>query len=527
MNSDRRWLLTTPPSTSSLEMAEMKGKLEQPVVDADGKWMYVVPDAGFCIKCHSTDKRKKIFINVCQHAAIAEPAPIEQSVDDDDFDKSAIKYRIPLSCGSGRPDTDKSGKPCTVYDVIVNPLTIKRCGEEHEFRRFVAALCMTWLKQKSEPELDADQFVNVNIKCKGRPEPQRVRLATAAQVASAGSNAMGDEIQLPPSKAAAAAPSRVPAAANVGGGGKSGKLVVEVDVPPPSATHTIEHSAEPYDWSQHARPSKNPYFRESAAVPERLIVNATLPQVQTIGEVEVKLTRKCVEFIFVDNERGEPFYAITLPFPVADEPLEAKFVRKNHALRLVLRVALPDEVKEEESRVAASKAAQFAEEESERLAKLERDAALNEYRAKQKRIEDSERAVLEERKEIVANMNAVSQGAVPPALQQEVDAMPPDTARAMMLRLENRIKKGDDIDKLIDSLPQDIIDAVTGSIRKRLGLAPLKSLPTTVIPPPVATAPAGATSSSSATDHEFNFSKKAENLFGVKMNNRYVFALDH
>ena len=156
------WLRSLQARLQEETAKEAKKDLEQVHSDENGQWMFVLPEPGFCIKTNVAGGAK-IFINVCQHVRIAEPVPMDAGPGSD----GEVRYRVPISCGQARPDKDKSGKPCKVYDVIVNPSTIQRCGEDNEFRRFVAALCMQWIKQKSEPTLNADEFRNLNFRHAG------------------------------------------------------------------------------------------------------------------------------------------------------------------------------------------------------------------------------------------------------------------------------------------------------------------------------------------------------------------------
>ena len=525
-----KWLKDMQSRLQQQQKDEAKKKLETPVTDAEGTWMWVVPEPGFCVKC-STTSGGKVFINITQHSRIAEPIPMPE---EEQEDGDSIKFKIPLSCGQARSDVDKAGKSCAVYDVIVNPNTIKRCGEDNEFRRFLAALCMTWIKQKSEPKLNADEFKNVNFKCKGVPDPQRIRLANPK--AEGAGNAMGNEIKLPENKGSASAPTLQ--------GGSSGRKLVQEITPAeaeankkpaepakPQPTASVE-AAGSYLWaSKHPRPTKSPYFRET--VPDRFIVTVTLPGVATIKEVDVQVRPKRIDFVGVDeldeDGKGKPFFSVPLPYPVSEAPLHAKFVRATSTLTLHLEVALPTDDKIEASRDAA-------EIEAEELAKEEAESQkrIAEQRAKFDRLRREEEEVMRQRKEWVSNLNAVSNGALPPSLVEDVDKMPRDQQQAMLVRLEQRIRRGDSVDELLDKMPADALALLCRHLRTKLGLE---------VPPMPAPAPAAAAPAPNNTDNsdhlekklkdsssdtvEYNFAKKAERLFGVEMNNRYLFALDH
>jgi hypothetical protein len=509
------WLKTMQEKLAAEATKEAKKQLETPVTDQDGQWMYIVPEKGFCIKCSFEGGLKgKVFINICQHERIAEPIPLDP---EEQEESDAIKFKIPLSCGQPRTDTDKAGAPCKVYDVIVNPNTVKKCSEDAEFRRFVAALCMTWIKQKSEPRLNADEFKNVNFSCKGVPEAQRIRLSHTPKQA----NALGDEIKLPSSSPPAAP--------------QTGKPLIEEVIPAPAEpTFSVEADGQ-YDWGRHARPTRNPHFREN--VPKTLTVIANLPTVQTIKEVDVQISEKQVRLTYVDSET--PFMVVPLPFSVAEEPVTSKFVRSKGTLKLCLEVLLADET-DERGKTKPSRDAAEEEEEALRAGEEEREKLYREHMSRQKRLADAEQDVMNQRKEYVANMSAVMEGSMPPALRDEVDSMSPEQQRSMLMRLEGKVLKGDSVDEMLNKLPEDIILSICDHLRAKLGLEPAKK--------PAKKVTFAEESSAPVTNHtktdkstwekqmedqnslgtvEYNFAKKAEHLFGVPMNNRYLFALDH
>lgn len=526
-----KWLKEMQDKLSAEATKEAKKHLETPVSDKDGQWMYVIPEPGFCIKC-SGSRGSKIFINICKHERIAEPIPLEADEQEED---DAIKFKIPLSCGQVRTDNDKSGKPCKVYDVIVNPNTIQRCADDNEFRRFVAALCMTWIKQKSEPDLNADEFKNVNFKCKGVAEAQRIRLSAAPKA----SNAMGDEIQLP-SKGAATTLTQP--------GGRGDKPLVQ-EMSPTTGVGDENKAVKPaepsfviktegsYDWTAHAKAARHPNFRDT--VPKEYHVTVTIPGITTIKEVLVQVVRgRSLELAYVDDEE-KPFLQIPLPFRVAEDPTAAKFVKSKSELRLTLEVSLPDET-DTQNKTKASRDATEEEEEERKKNEALHDQKLKEQREKYERKQQEEASVMSQRKEYVENISAMQEGVIPPVIREEFESMNPEQQRAMLMRIEGKIRRGDSVDQLLDKLPDDVLGSICVFLRSKLGLEQRQQ--------PPAKAPASKSVSfeekekpdnknsnewaqqldnnNNTTNVEYNFAKKAETLFGVEMNNRYLFALD-
>lgn len=537
------WLKELQEKLHKESMKNMKAEMEQVQTDSSGQWMYVLPTAGFCIKCKAAGGAK-IFINIAQHEKIAEPAPMPP--EKNEAGEEETRFRVPLSCAAARPGKDKSGKPCKIYDVIVNPSTIARTTEDHEFRRFVAALCMQWIQQKYEPTLNVDEFGNLNFKVKGTLEPQRIRLSATPKAP----NAMGDEIKLPSASAAGTAPS------NVGGASGTGKLIEELSQVdkkslPAASQNTVQlasEAADPsssppqkpkvlqvtkegtYDWSKHARPTQNPLFKES--VPAQYLVDLHIPTVQTIKEVNVHMTNKKIECYYVDEEidTSEPFITVIFDYPVNSEPSEAKFMRKKSLLRLRVTVELHDETLPPQTK--PSRDAMEEEDEEKRAREERRNAELKESKEKADRIRKADEQVMKERKEYVENLSALQSGDIPPVVKEDIDKMEKDQLLIMLARLENNVRKGDSLDVMLEKLPAEVLQGICGYIRDKLSLEPAKPKTREEAPPAAAAPSAAATTTKTAAAEEdddsrtFNYAKRAMKLFGVEFQNRYLFALD-
>ena len=91
---------------------------------------------------------------MCQHEMVDEPCtqPIPDS------DEAGV--RIPLSLGEVKEDNDKSGNICQVYDIIWNPIAVKRAQEEPSFRQLMVELAVAHIKQKRKHELSISISLN-------------------------------------------------------------------------------------------------------------------------------------------------------------------------------------------------------------------------------------------------------------------------------------------------------------------------------------------------------------------------------
>lgn len=492
------WLRQLQRKLHKETMQEAKKELEQVHSDSNGQWMYVLPKPGFCIKCRAGGG-SKIFINIAHHSRIGEPIAMEPGKSEGG--EQETRFRVPLSCGQARPEKDKSGKPCKVYDVIVNTLTMTRCTEEHEFRRFVAALCMQWIQQKYEPTLNIDEFGNLNFKVKGVMEPQRIRLSTTPKA----QNAMQNEIKLPETAQCASTPSLPSGVSGTGklieelrdiGENKQERTEMEKKVflaseSPNCANNLSLGSASlarasgnagkvprvlcvqkdsQYNWSTHVKPALNPMFKE--AVPARYMLQLYIPTVQSINEVSVVMTAKKLECFYChqDPDDVEPFLTVIFDYPVNDDPEEAKFIRSKNILKLTVRVVLPDETLE--PRTKPAKDAEEEEREENRKREEQQKEQYNIEKTRADRLKEEEEIVMRTRRSMVENLAALQGGSIPPALKENLDEMPKDHLSIMLCRLESGTQQGDQVDQLIQKLSQDVKDCICDYIREKLSLEP-------------------------------------------------------
>ena len=122
---------------------------------------------------------QKVFINMTQ---AEEVAPMSKRVTLDDAGNEVEGLNIPLSMGPIRQDSDRSGAPCAVLDVIVNPGVVSDCLSDTSgrFRHFAVELALQYAERKHGLLLSA-QYKLPKLAYKGRVGgelvPQWVRSA--------------------------------------------------------------------------------------------------------------------------------------------------------------------------------------------------------------------------------------------------------------------------------------------------------------------------------------------------------------
>ena len=507
--------------------------------DKEGTWTYTVPEPSFCIKTVSGNK--KVFINICKSKAIAEPMPMSNDeIEESGMQNEDLQFRVPISIGPARVEKDKAGTPSIVYDIAVNPTTLEKCSNDPEFKRLVCAMCLYGLKQKHEPELNADQYKQPNLRCKGVPVIQRVRM-------SRQTNSFNNEISLPNGEKQQS--SETPSATQTDQPKAKIEVISEtktedsnqqkkqvsfyeatkIDTPEEEDEEsnkrsiTIEEEGE-YEWSSHKYPAQNSYWQERQKVPEMLRLSIHIPEVEkSIAECDVSIDCNIITLSITEGD-AEPFETIKLKFPVNSEPVKARFVKKKKILTLTLAVQLPDEVIQKSDRVTQSCAEQQKEEEEQSAKEREQEEVRREHQERVERQKKEDETQQEFNKNLVEAAKSIQAGGVPPELEKMVTDLPPEEARTLLARLTDGKIRGDSVDQLLEKLPKTAVSSLINVIRDKLGLAP--------VPQPDQKVKQQSDDKDVSPEdddddhHHYGFDKMSEKLFGVKLKNRYMFALD-
>jgi len=120
----------------------------------------VVPKPGLCVKTKNATGTK-FFINICKLAEIPPPPPIEESdlakmIESEDY---SCLWRVPMSLGAPRKETDKAGSECLAAEVAINSSWFDNNLLTSElFTSFVITVAIEGLGDKygEEARLDRD-----------------------------------------------------------------------------------------------------------------------------------------------------------------------------------------------------------------------------------------------------------------------------------------------------------------------------------------------------------------------------------
>ena len=139
-------------------------------IDAEGG-ITIVPDPYCCVKVQD-ETGQKIFLNLCGSDKIDPPK--EQHILEMNNQEG---IRIPLSLSEKHEDFDVHGTACEVYDIIMNPTTLKKTENQPMIMGFILSLIANRLKERFKKVIIIDKYVRLkNLKYKGKTvRSQRIR----------------------------------------------------------------------------------------------------------------------------------------------------------------------------------------------------------------------------------------------------------------------------------------------------------------------------------------------------------------
>eukprot|EP00736_Rhodelphis_marinus_P000268 Rmarinus@m.5016 len=88
-----------------------------------------VPKPGFCIRTYSEKHKKKTFVNLCYHDKVDEGVPTKQD--------GGSSWDLPYILSNARPDHDKNGVECLVYDITFNTKTYNTMRQNSHYENFL------------------------------------------------------------------------------------------------------------------------------------------------------------------------------------------------------------------------------------------------------------------------------------------------------------------------------------------------------------------------------------------------------
>lgn len=132
---------------------------------------FINPEPGFVIKT-TVDGKEKVFINVAKCERVGRPT---SSSGHDKDGSRGLNWSLPYTQSSARPDVDRRGQLCRVYDVVFHPDTLHLAEKNGKFRQMVADTACDAVQSAFDVRLDMVNRKYPKIAFKGNPQATIIR----------------------------------------------------------------------------------------------------------------------------------------------------------------------------------------------------------------------------------------------------------------------------------------------------------------------------------------------------------------
>lgn len=115
----------------------------------------IKPYPGLCIKTKEVGTSQKVFINVCKTDAIPAPREISESevmlmMETEILEDKEYDFKVPMSIGAVRTESDHKNEPAKVCDVAVNTEFFEKLQDRPALKRFFFCILFEGLRQKHQ-----------------------------------------------------------------------------------------------------------------------------------------------------------------------------------------------------------------------------------------------------------------------------------------------------------------------------------------------------------------------------------------
>ncbi|RKO94328.1 PIH1 family, partial [Blyttiomyces helicus] len=259
----------------------------------------ILPEPGYVVKTFTESKvgdwpaGMKVFVNIC-HSPLIPPPPL---VSDEELRRALnaednATYKVPLSLSPPRPDRDKSGKTCLVFDACVHTDPVMKAFADGDFRLFLTELALEWVEEKHKLQLSR-AITSPKMKSKGALVKHTIRRPLRPYIA---------EVKPP----AAAVPKSAPTTTD-----------------PKTVIATLPQEPR-YDII--AEPAKGK--------PEFLVIHIRLPETRTTKSGTLDIEKNRVIFSIPNQYHLDA----PLPHPIDTEEAGAQFHRGTRVLTVTAKV---------------------------------------------------------------------------------------------------------------------------------------------------------------------------------------------
>lgn len=284
---------------------------------------FINPQPGFVIKT-TVNGKEKTFINVAQCDRVGRPT---SSSGHDKDGSRGLHWSLPYTQSAARPDTDRQGQLCSVYDVVFHPDTLHLAAKNPQFRQMVADTACDAVQSAFGVRLDMVNRKYPKIQFKGAAQSTIIRKRSEHPPPDAHEPSPIDKIYPPllnddtlKKRTAAAAAAAAPSAA------ESSKDLYKVP------QYKIVHRKN----VDYAEMTEERDAKMMVAIPQTLVVSVDLPMLRSSDEVTLDVTDRQV---YLSSEKPAKYkLTVALPYAVDEAAGSAVFDKDKRCLVITLPV---------------------------------------------------------------------------------------------------------------------------------------------------------------------------------------------
>lgn len=172
-------------------MERLAAKFLQEAKRGDFRDVNVQPQPGYVCKTKIVKSSSKkyasgtvVYINICHSDTIPAPPVMPESEIEKAFNADpTATYRVPVSLGQERIESDNGSKTALIFDACINTQPCMRSERHLEFRLYVLELCLELIEERISVELSRE-FTMPKTPSKGDIPPRILRLPKPALVSA-------------------------------------------------------------------------------------------------------------------------------------------------------------------------------------------------------------------------------------------------------------------------------------------------------------------------------------------------------
>lgn len=304
---------------------------------------FIDPEPEYVLKVRTAeDARTKVFINICKHEIIDKP--FCEKVQQTSSSKSSC-WSIPYATSSqARPDFDKEGRPCKVYDVVFNTNTLYMAQRNAKFKELVEDTALDAAEKfcrLNNVMLDRKSVQRPNLVYKGTPKTMTIRKQNSSKYSG---GAKGEDSNTENSRECSGSLTSSLKGTNTTDKECSTKSpIINGSQQDSQSSQDSEYQIPKYTVKHRGYLDIQDFCNSKRSFntrPKELLVIVELPLLDSAANIELDIFASSLEL--VSEKPAKYKLVVNLPFAIMESGGSAKFDRSSHQLTVTLPVKPPE-----------------------------------------------------------------------------------------------------------------------------------------------------------------------------------------